>query len=469
VAPEEYSRDIDNAMASDEDDPGNWEDLELSESEADNILFAISYSALVGNDSEWTNRFYYRTYAEDLSIGEALPFLVEYGTPNDQIPVRENILSSATDETEIGWRSDFTSFNELGKYEAGGRIKNIDLDYKQTLNDLEWIRFVYDADDSRPDLSEQFIRLTPENTNSQYIESATSYAAFYNQYIELDDWTIRAGLRYDRDGFTNENLVSPRFGASTKLTDKLSMSLTAGVYYQTPAFKDLAADVTNRNLENERTIQVSAGLNYLWSDDIKIIIEPYYQQLDNLVVESDGVQQQFANTGEGTSFGIDTAIVKRFTDSWSAQFNYSYNKSEVRDTPNSLDYDADFSRPHYVSLAGMWEMSDRWKFSARWKWASGAPRDSFVVNEDVLPSSGLFRYSKEITGKNVDRFDGFSSLNFRADYVRQLSWAEMIAFVDVINLLGSDNPSSTEFNERTGQDVIEDGESIILFGLRFKW
>jgi hypothetical protein len=69
----------------------------------------------------------------------------------------------------------------------------------------------------------------------------------------------------------------------------------------------------------------------------------------------------------------------------------------------------------------------------------------------------------------VDRFDGFSSLNFRADYVRQLSWAEMIAFVDVINLLGSDNPSSTEFNERTGQDVIEDGESIILFGLRFKW
>ena len=122
-----------------------------------------------------------------------------------------------------------------------------------------------------------------------------------------------------------------------------------------------------------------------------------------------------------------------------------------------------------MQLGGVYELNDRWRFSARWKWASGAPRDSFIVNENVLPGSDLIRFSKEITARNVDRFAGFSSINFRADYRRQFDWADVIAFVDVINLLGSDNPSSAEFNERTGLDVVEDGESIILFGLRFQW
>ena len=60
-------------------------------------------------------------------------------------------------------------------------------------------------------------------------------------------------------------------------------------------------------------------------------------------------------------------------------------------------------------------------------------------------------------------------MNFRADYRRQYSWTELVAFVDIINLLGSDNPSSAEFNERTGLDVVEDGESIILLGFKLQW
>ena len=467
-APEEYTRDIDNALASDEDDPGNWEDLELANSEADNALLAVTYSALLRNDAQWVNRFYFRDFNETTSLGEALPYLVADGTPASDIPVRENILSSSIDEQEFGWRSDYTSFNSFGQFDAGIRVVRISADYQQQLNDDQWIRYVYEGDDARPE-GQQYVVLTPENTDSTYSVSATNFAAFANQDFDFGDWNVRAGLRFDKDGITDETLISPRIGSFWQINDRWQMTTTAGIYYQPPSFNDLASDNSNANLENERTTQVSVGWKYAWSEDISLLFEPYYQKLDNLVIESDRIQQLTRNTGEGYSWGFDTMLNKRFSNGWSLQANYSYNDSRVKDTADSPYYDADFSRPHFVQLGGVYELNDRWRFSARWKWASGAPRDSFIVNENVLPGSDLVRFSKEITARNVDRFAGFSSINFRADYRRQFDWADVIAFVDVINLLGSDNPSSAEFNERTGLDVVEDGESIILFGLRFQW
>lgn len=467
-APETYTRDIENALASDEDDPGNWEDLELARSDADNALLAVSYSQLIGDDSQWTNRIYLRDFRETISIGEAMPYLVAPDTPAAEVPVRENILSSSIDEREYGWRSDFQTFNRFGQLDTGFRVVRVSADYSQRLNDAEWIRYVYESDDSRPD-NANYVVLTPENTNSLYSSSATNLAGYVNQTFEFDNWNLRAGVRVDRDGISDETLVSPRLGTSWMINDRLQMTTTAGVYYQPPSFDDLAADNSNSRLENERTIQVSVGWKYALTDDIDLLFEPYYQELSNLLVEDDGVEQTARNTGEGYSWGVDTMLSKRFNNGWSLQANYSYNKSRVKDTTDSSYYVADFNRPHYAQLGGIYELNDKWRFSARWKWASGAPRDAFVINENVLPDSDLLRYSKEITARNVDRFDGFSSVNFRADYRHQLDWAELIAFVDIINLLGSENPSSAEFNERTGLDVVEDGESIILLGFRLQW
>ncbi len=464
-APETFERNLENALASDEDDPGNWEDLELATSEADNSLLVVSYSQLIGSDSQWTNRVYIRDFGQTNSIGEAMPYLVSAG---GEVPVRENILSSTIDEREYGWRSDFITFNDFGQLDSGLMLQRIDVEYQQRLNDAQWIRYVYDRDDSRP-TGANYIVLTPENTNSLFYSRATNLSGYVNQTVDFGDWNIRAGARFEREGITGENLISPRFGTSWLINDRLQMTTTAGVYYQAPAFDDLAADDSNQNLKNERTVQLSVGWKYALSNEIELLFEPYYQQLSDLLVEQDGVEQTLRNTGEGYSWGVDTVATKRFSDGWSLQANYSYNKSRVKDAADSAYYVADFNRPHFVQLGGIYELDDRWSFSARWKWASGAPRESFIINQDVLPSSGLLRYSKEITARNVDRFDGFSSLNFRADYRRQYSWTELVAFVDIINLLGSDNPSSAEFNERTGLDVVEDGESIILLGFKLQW
>ncbi len=467
-APEDFTRDIDNVLASDEDDPGNFEDVELSESEADNSLLALTWSRLIGDDAEWVNRLYYRHYDESSTSGEAFPDLVAPNTPADEIPVRENIIVSSREETEIGWRSDFNTRNTLGQLSAGLRATHLDLAFDLNLDD-DWIRYIYDEDDFRAEPGQRFIRLTPAAVNSRFEDAGVSYAAYLDQGFEFDNWELRAGLRYDRDRLAGESLVSPRFAAAWQLSDQVGLSATAGIYYQSPRFSDRASDTTNADVENEKITQYSLGLKYYLTPDIEILVEPYYQDLDNLVVEQDSVNQTVGNSGEGRSYGVDAAITRRFDDGWSANFNYSYNDARVRDGKGLAFYDADFSRPHFVSLGGIWEISARWKLSARWKWASGAPRDEFIVFDNVLGDGQPLRFSKQITSTNTDRYESYNSLNFRADYRRAFGRTNVIAFIDIINVYGADNPGSSEFNERTGEDVIEEGESLPLVGFRLEW
>lgn len=87
----------------------------------------------------------------------------------------------------------------------------------------------------------------------------------------------------------------------------------------------------------------------------------------------------------------------------------------------------------------------------------------------MLGDDEFLRYSRETIANNTGRYSGYSSLNFRADYRRSLGRADVIAFIDVINILEAENPSTAEFNERSGKNEVEEGEAFPLLGLRFEW
>lgn len=467
-APEEDTRDIDNVLASDEDEPGIFTDVELSRSETDNSLLGLTWSRLIGGGSELVNRIYYRHFDARSRFGEAYPDLVPLDTPADQVPARENLLNTRAAEQETGWRLDFFSDNSLGRLSTGLRVTQLDLRYQVDLTE-DWIIYTYDSDDFRPDPGQRYIVLTPESLDSRYQQTEVNYALYADQEFSAGDWSFRAGARYDRDNFSRENLLSPRAGATWLATNDLRITATLGRYYQAPRIEDRAADAANNALENEMVDQFSVGFAYRINDKLDLFVEPYYQDLSNLVAEGDRVNQTFSNSGDGTSYGVDTALTRQFDNGWSADFKYSYNRARIRDRPGEPYNFAENNRPHAASIGGVWEINQRWKLSARWKWASGKPRDDYVIHEDVLGAGQPLRFSRETIAENTGRFSSYSSINFRADYRRSLGRTDLIAFIDVINLLAADNPGSAEFNERTGKNETEEGESFPLFGLRFEW
>lgn len=465
-APEEYTRDINHILAAEEEgDP--IEDVTLQNEDQDLVLIGATWRRMFGNNGEWTNRIYYRERDRVSSEGEAFPDLVPPGTSADQVPVRERLLTVKEKESEFGWRSDVAFGNRFGIFNAGLQLANNDLDYSTGLRE-DWIRYIYESDDPRP-AGANYIVLQPGEINSIYSASETNYAAYGEQVFDWGDANLRAGIRYDRNGFSDENLVSPRFGFNYAISPRLRFSATAGIFYEAPGNLARAADPDNFDLESEKLTHFGLGFNYRLSDNLNLLVEGYYQDLDNRLVESGRTDGRISNEGKGTNTGVDVVLTRKFAERWSADFVYSWNRYRVDDNDGRGEYDWDFNREHFVSVGGRWEITDRWQIAARWKYGSGQPTYRYTVHADVLAPNPPVRYSQERFDLNADRGDAFNSLDVRVDYRRPIGPVDLVLFADVLNLLGGPAGLQPEFNILTGEIIEEEEETLPLFGLTIEY
>ncbi|WP_191621135.1 TonB-dependent receptor [Marinihelvus fidelis] len=461
-APEESTRDVENVIAA-VDEPEGIEDVSLLDEDQDLALVGGTWRRLFGSDGQWTNRVYVRGFDKVSSEGEAYPDLVPPGTPPEGVPVRDKLLTVREEETEFGWRSDVSVGNRFGLFTAGLHLASEDINYSTELRE-DWIQYLYNSDDPRPP-GANYIVLQPDDINSVYDASETNYGVYGEQVFEWGDASLRAGLRYDYDGFTGESLVSPRLNFNTMISPYLSLSASAGIFYESPSTLVRAADPDNFDLENEELGHVSAGISYRFSDNWRVLVEAYYQQIDNRLVADSRTDLRVTNDGEGTNLGADFVLTREFADGWTADLVYAWNRFRVDDNDGRGEYDWDFNREHFVSLGGRWEINERWQLGARWKYGSGQPIDRYIVHDDVLAPFPPVRYSQEFTAKNVDRDDAFHSLDVRVDYRRPVGPIDLVLFLDVLNVYGGPTGEPPELNILTGELISDEEEALPLMGL----
>ncbi|MDQ8186797.1 TonB-dependent receptor [Pelagicoccus sp. SDUM812002] len=459
---EDYTRDVTHVFAS-----PNFEDVALLDFEQDSDLFGFTLRSLIGTEAVWTNKVYYRKSDKISSEGEAFPDLVPPGTPASSFPVREDIITVGEGEKETGWRSDFTTVNQWGVFSAGIHATQVELDYDTVLDD-DWNRFIYDADDFRPDPNQRYITLTPADTNASLNQKETSYAGYVDQVFERGDWDIRTGLRFERDGFADESFASPRFSVNWRPSNTVRYFATAGLFHQSPRYLDLAADTSN-TLENEEITHGSFGVQFFPNENWSVLTEAYYQNLDNLVVDLDRVSGTYSNIGDGTSYGLDIVVNGTIRQGLYTTATYSYNDAVVDQKDGRGDVATDFSREHVATLGMTWEISDRWKVGARYKYLSGRPYDDFIIHSDVLGAGQPLRFSKEITERNVGRNSGYGLLNVRVDYRRSFGPIDVTTFLDVINVTAASSSDDTEFDYRRGVQVEDESEAEPLIGIRLDY
>lgn len=215
--------------------------------------------------------------------------------------------------------------NQWGLFSAGVRLTQIELDYNTSLEG-DWIRYVYDDDDFRPDPDQKYIVLTPENINSSLRQTETNYGGYIEQVFEQGEWDVSTGVRFERDGFADQSVASPRFSANWRPNRTINVFSTAGLFHQSPRFLDLAANESN-NLENEKITHSSVGFEIFPSPRWSVLTEAYYQNLDNLVVDLDRANGTFANIGDGRSYGVDIVVKGAPREGLYATATYSYNKA----------------------------------------------------------------------------------------------------------------------------------------------
>lgn len=170
---------------------------------------------------------------------------------------------------------------------------------------------------------------------------STRAAFFLEDAIHFNNdagfFSVNAGVRGSYWNFNKEFLVSPRvnFTFTPKANSSWNFRASAGMYYQSPFYKEYRQAVTddlgngivvlNRDIKSPRSLQFLLGTDYSFramNRPFKFSAEAYYKNLSNLIsYEYDNLKVTYSgvNDSKGYIMGLDLKFYGQFvpgSDSW---------------------------------------------------------------------------------------------------------------------------------------------------------
>jgi hypothetical protein len=465
--PESYDKTIDHVKQSDKD---NMEDLSIISTSNNKALFGLNLRTLTSKNSYWKNVVYYRTLRSKATLGTSSPRTDGDGGFADlnNIPYEADLRRIKNNQTELGYRSIFTQHIKNTTITGGVDFARVDVDYARALKHADTL-YTFNGTDIRPSPSQYYIILQPQNYNSLFKNFAYNTSAYLDlSFTILEKLTLNPGLRYDYTGFADQHSLSPRISGSLDLNGTSSINFATGIYYQDPLLVDVADQPSANKLKNERTVQYILGYKNYFSSDLKLVVETYYKQLDDLTVRPFSGQTLLNNNGTGYTYGVDLNLTKRLSRNYYGQVGYSYMQSKRDDHNGQGEYNYTYSQPHIFSLLASYKPNDKWVFSTKFRYATGRPKDAYLIHDNVFSNANYYRYSQELIGKNKDRLNDFISFDTRADYRFHYKKMAVTTFIDIVNLLNRHNHSSENFQPITGRTYYDGLAIFPSFGLRIE-
>ena len=277
----------------------------------------------------------------------------------------------------------------------------------------------------------------------------------YKFKTEAGVFSLNAGARLSFWSWNKEVLFSPRasLGFTPAKNKDITLRLAAGIYYQSPFYKEMRDTVTtdglttvqlNKKIKSQRSLQAVAGLDYHFNMVNRPFIftaEAYYKKLDNLIpynVDNVRIEYYGENCAKGYAAGVDFKLFGEFvkgTDSW-VTFSIMQTEERInggRWLPRPTNQKFNFS----LHFTDYFPGTDKWKMTLRAAYADGLPfgpphkgRESQVFtapaykrvdigmsyrllnNEEKFYRTGIRRYLKNVW-LGVDAFNllGINNVN----------------------------------------------------------
>jgi hypothetical protein len=234
-------------------------------------------------------------------------------------------------------------------------------------------------------------------------EAGIFKSALYSQirWFPTPRIEVILGSRVEGSTLPEEVTISPRFGLSYALTDKLSLNVSAGRYFQAPFYDQLIHfEGTPGKLTSYYTDQAVAGLEMLFAEDFRGTFEFFTRTYEDLPMSHAETTPDtsdsfggYVNAGAGHSYGLEVYLQKKFTRQWYGSCSYSLSVAEGIDPRypgEDQTYPWDYDFRHVFTLIGGYKikyMDYGWYASYKeslwaklFSWIPLAPSDEFEIS-----------------------------------------------------------------------------------------
>jgi outer membrane receptor for ferrienterochelin and colicin len=244
---------------------------------------------------------------------------------------------------------------------------------------------------------------------------------------------FKPGIRYDMTDLTHENYFSPRLAMVCRLTDRVTLNASWGVYRQIPSALQICRDDENLLLKSSRSDHTVIGLEYMMNPDTRMTLEAYTKIIQDGFVDND-TTNVIHNDGKGSSKGVEFTIQKKMSTNFMGSLSYTTSFSERQDGKNRPVYAFDYDRRHNLTLMAAHQLTRHWRLGVKFQFASGNPYTP------VTGSTNAYGEWFAVEGeKNTARFPDYHSLDIRLDRTFRFTNWTMNIYLEIWNLYNREN------------------------------
>ena len=403
------------------------------------------------------------------TVGASLKKLITKGYWN--LAVSRNHLNNMNEKYENnlepvkGEKTFDYSSNDLGN--------NIRWDITKSLLGLKWTTGVnivnvgYDNNTFQllryNDITNPAFKLAPTTTiNYSSSFNYNKYGAFFqvgkrafNNRVGLS-----AGIRTDGNDFTTQGnqfmrQLSPRFGLSWVLTDKITWNASIGNYYKLApntalGFKDFKGNYLNKDADYIQSIHYVTGLEYIPSDATRFTAEVFYKKYNNVPISVDkgtslsnlGADfnilgnEDITTNGLGKSYGFELFAQQKLTNRFFGVMSYSFFRSSYTNIKGKY-IPSSWENIHLLSLTGGYKFNKNWELGIKYRYQGGTPYTPYDMNASILNFAtlgvGILDYAK----LNAYRNRAYHSSDLRIDKKYNLKKSTLDFYIDISNWYGA--------------------------------
>ena len=289
------------------------------------------------------------------------------------------------------------------------------------------------------------------------------------QRVELDQWftsggvfmdvdlrpvsglQVTPGVRLDVQRWSEELTLDPRLNARYAFNDVVAVKGGVGLYHQAPEIEEIIEGWGNPELESQRALHTSAGVEVKPLDHLLIDVTGFYKSLDNLVTRTDRVTERdgevtpllFDNSGEGRVYGLELMVRHSFAYNFSGWVAYTLSRSERFDPAANRYRLFDYDQTHVLTMVGTYRLPWNMELGARWRLVSGNPQTPIT---GAALDSDRDQYVPLYGAVNTSRAPMFHQLDLRLDKRWVFNTWMLTTYLDVQNVTNRANVESTTYN-----------------------
>lgn len=268
--------------------------------------------------------------------------------------------------------------------------------------------------------------------------------------------TIEPSVRINRQDYTGDKDVSPRFNASLALGRTIIRGAW-GIYYQSQGLHQLGIDQGDVFQAAERAEHRVISVEHRLTSGIQLRVEAYQRLLsrirphwENLVNVDEAIPEMrfdrnLLKPTRGSAQGVELSAENRVP----GRFNWavSYALSATKETINGVDLPRPRDQRHTLAIDLSYAPNPRWRLSASWQYHTGWPTTEVEFFNSVVTSSDA-----TIGGRLGDpyglRLPAYHRLDLRLTRLVYMEKSTVRLFLDVFNAYNRKNIQGYTYSPR---------------------